>query len=82
MTSRTRQVLAVGILAAGAGTGNLTFVLSRLPELHWSSLSAGIAGMAVAAVLAVLLRHEKRLHPSLTPILLPNALSGIPVDQL
>jgi len=60
MKSRTRRMLAVGILAASAGAGNLTFVLSRLPELHWSSLFAGIAGMAVAAVLAVLLRHEKK----------------------
>lgn len=60
MNSIRRRMLAVGILAASAGVGNLTFVLSRLPELHWSSLFAAIAGMAVAAVLAVLLRHEKK----------------------
>lgn len=57
---RTRLMVVIAAIAAMAGVGNLTFVLNRLPDIHWSSLFAGIIGAVVAIVLAVVVRKESK----------------------
>jgi hypothetical protein len=53
-------MVPVAALAAMAAVGNLTFVLNRLPDIHWSSLAAGIFGGVVAVVLCLVLGTEYR----------------------
>lgn len=53
-------MVSVAAFAAMAGVGNLTFVLNKLPDIHWSSLAAGIFGGVVAVVLALILGTERR----------------------
>jgi hypothetical protein len=53
-------MVSVAAFAAMAGVGNLTFVLNKLPDIHWSSLAAGIFGGVVAVVLALILGTEHR----------------------
>jgi hypothetical protein len=51
-----RLLVPVAAFAAMAGVGNLTFVLSKLPDIHSSSLAAGLFGSFVAILLALILR--------------------------
>lgn len=62
MSAGMRILLVVGVIAAVAGMSNLIFVVSRLPDVHWSSLLGGVCGLAVAAIVWTLYRWQRRIN--------------------
>jgi hypothetical protein len=56
MGSSTKRLLAATFLTAIAAVSNLAFVITKLPTIHWASLTGGLVAGTIAVYAGMLLR--------------------------